>query len=137
MIDFQGLKGMTPEQTSVLLDIKRLEKQATLTKLHLLRIFAQMCSMYRQAADTDFERLQEHIDVTVALSNSLQEEVNAVREAHGKATAFLEDNGSDDDHWDTAAEASSTVGGDASSVAGEPSSSVFDENAISSGSQEV
>lgn len=129
---------MTVQQSSLLLDIKRLEKEAVVARLALLRILSKICGAYRDSANVDFERLQEQIDVNIALSDSVQDEVNEVREAHGKASVFLDDRATDDDDWDSAAEASSTVGGDASSVTGEASSAAADEGEfLSSGSLEL
>lgn len=113
--------GLTVEQTAILLRVKRLEKQATLIKVDLLRVLADMCTAYREQADIDFGRVQEEINLNLAKANSLQDEVNEAREDHGKTVVFSAEHDSDDeDHWDTTAEASSTVG-EASSVAGEPS----------------
>ncbi len=109
---------MTVEQTAILLHVKRLEKQATLVKVDLHRVLAQMCTAYREQADIDFGRVQEEINLNLAKANSLQDEVNEARENHGKAVVFSEHDSDDEDHWDPTAEASSTVG-ESSSVAGE------------------
>lgn len=80
-----------------------------------------MCAAYRDAADAEFERIHEQISVNLALSNDLQEEVNQLRELHGSVVVSQTAHNSDEnfDPWDSAAEASSTVGAAPSSSSGE------------------